>query len=113
MTGYAIVVAVSVVPLVALTARWDRRTTALVTVASIVASNLLLAVADDYVVAVVARVVSAVGHGVFWSVVAPMATRLLGSEHAGRATTAASSMPAGPRRSFSPGTRWLSCSGCR
>ncbi|MEU4746910.1 MFS transporter, partial [Actinosynnema sp. NPDC023658] len=87
MTGYAVVVAVTVVPLVALTARWDRRTTALVTVAAVVASNLLLAVAPGYGVAVVARVVSAVGHGVFWSVVAPMAARLLGPGRAGRATT--------------------------
>jgi predicted MFS family arabinose efflux permease len=86
VTGYAVVVAVSVVPLVAVTARWDRRTAVLVTVAAITASNLLLAVAPDYGVAVVARVVSAVGHGVFWSVVAPMAARLLGPQQAGRAT---------------------------
>ncbi|XVS63529.1 MFS transporter [Actinosynnema sp. CA-299493] len=86
VTGYAVVVAVTVVPLVALTARWDRRTTALVTVAAIVLSNLALAVAPGYGVAVVARVVSAVGHGVFWSVVAPMAARLLGPARVGRAT---------------------------
>src|SRR4051812_37038842 len=59
VTGYAVVVAVSVVPLVAMTARWDRRTTALVTVAAIAVSNLLLAVAPGYGVAVVARLVSA------------------------------------------------------
>jgi predicted MFS family arabinose efflux permease len=86
VTGYAVVVAVSVVPLVALTARWDRRTAVLVTVATIAGSNLLLAVAPGYGVAVVARLVSAVGHGVFWSVVAPMAARLLGPQRAGRAT---------------------------
>lgn len=86
MTGYAVVVAVSVVPLVAATARWDRRTTALVTVVAIVVSNLLLAVAPGYGVALVARLVSAVGHGVFWSVVAPMAARLLGPRRTGRAT---------------------------
>jgi predicted MFS family arabinose efflux permease len=56
------------------------------TVATITASNLLLAAAPTYGVAVVARVVSAVGHGVFWSVVAPMAARLLGPHQAGRAT---------------------------
>jgi predicted MFS family arabinose efflux permease len=55
-------------------------------VATITASNVLLAVAPDYGVAVGARVVSAVGHGVFWSVVAPMAARLLGPRQAGRAT---------------------------
>jgi predicted MFS family arabinose efflux permease len=86
VTGYAVVVAVSVVPLVAMMARWDRRTTALATVATITVSNLLLAGAPDYGVAVVARLVSAVGHGVFWSVVAPMAARLLGPQRVGRAT---------------------------
>ncbi len=86
VTGYAVAVAVSVVPLVALAAHRDRRTTALVTVAAITASNVLLAVAPGYGVAVVARLVSAAGHGVFWSVVAPMAAGLLGSERAGRAT---------------------------
>jgi predicted MFS family arabinose efflux permease len=86
VTGYAVVVAVSVVPLVAITGRWDRRTAALVTVAAITVSNLLLAVAPGYSVAVLARLVSAVGHGVFWSVVAPMAARLLGPQQVGRAT---------------------------
>ena len=86
VTGYAAVVAVTVVPLVALTARWDRRTTVLVTIAAVATSNVLLALAPSYPVAVVARVVSAVGHGVFWSVVAPVAARLLGAERAGLAT---------------------------
>ncbi|QPP09121.1 MFS transporter [Streptomyces bathyalis] len=86
VTGYAVVVAVTVVPLVAMTAHWDRRTTALVTVAAIMVSNLVLVAAPGYGVAVVARIVSAVGHGVFWSVVAPVAARLLGQERGGRAT---------------------------
>ena len=86
VTGYAVVVATTVVPLVALTARWDRRATALVTVATIVASNVLFALAPNYTVAVIARLVAAIGHGVFWSVVAAMAARLLGPEQAGRAT---------------------------
>ncbi|WP_410676567.1 MFS transporter [Amycolatopsis sp. cmx-4-68] len=86
MTGYAVVVAVTVVPLVALTARWDRRTTALVTLGMIVVSNLVLAVAPGYGVAVAARLVAATGHGVFWSVVAAMAARLLGPGQSGRAT---------------------------
>ncbi|GHF41086.1 putative MFS family arabinose efflux permease [Amycolatopsis bartoniae] len=85
-TGYAIVVAISVVPLVALTSRWDRRSTALVTIAAVAVSNVLLALAPGYGVAVLARVVSAAGHGVFWSIVAPVATRLLGPERSGRAT---------------------------
>ncbi|MEV6908372.1 MFS transporter [Amycolatopsis sp. NPDC051071] len=86
MTGYAVVVAVTVIPLVALTARWDRRVTALVTIAMIVVSNLVLAAAPGYGVAVAARLVAAAGHGVFWSVVAAMAARLLGPGRGGRAT---------------------------
>ncbi|WP_280454717.1 MFS transporter [Nocardia brasiliensis] len=86
VTWYAIVVAVSVVPLVAATARWERRTTALVTVGALLVSNLLMAIASNYAVLVVARVVAAFGHGVFWSVVAAMAARLVGRAHAGRAT---------------------------
>jgi predicted MFS family arabinose efflux permease len=86
MTGYALVVAVSVVPLVALTSRWDRRTTALLTLGMVVVSNVVLAVAPDYGVAIAARLVAAAGHGVFWSVVASMAARLLGPGRSGRAT---------------------------
>ncbi|VVJ21326.1 Uncharacterized MFS-type transporter [Amycolatopsis camponoti] len=86
MTGYALVVAVSVVPLVALTSRWDRRTTALVTLGMVVVSNVVLAVAPNYAVAIAARLVAAAGHGVFWSVVASMAARLLGPGQGGRAT---------------------------
>ncbi|MFJ7219597.1 MFS transporter [Amycolatopsis sp. NPDC098790] len=86
MTGYALVVAVSVVPLVALTSRWDRRTTALVTLGMVVVSNVVLAVAPNYGVAIAARLVAAAGHGVFWSVVASMAARLLGPGRGGRAT---------------------------
>jgi predicted MFS family arabinose efflux permease len=86
MTGYALVVAVTVVPLVAATTRWDRRTAVLISIGSIAVSNLVLAIAPNYGVAVFARVISAVGHGVFWAVVAAMAARLLGPERAGRAT---------------------------
>ncbi|SEF25168.1 Predicted arabinose efflux permease, MFS family [Amycolatopsis pretoriensis] len=86
MTGYALVVAVSVVPLVALTSRWDRRTTALVTLGMVVVSNVVLALAPNYGVAIAARLVAAAGHGVFWSVVASMAARLLGPGRGGRAT---------------------------
>ncbi|WP_372665659.1 MFS transporter [Amycolatopsis kentuckyensis] len=86
MTGYALVVAVSVVPLVAWASRWDRRTTALVTLGMVVVSNVVLAVAPSYGVAIAARLVAAAGHGVFWSVVASMAARLLGPGRAGRAT---------------------------
>src|SRR4051812_44882928 len=63
MTGYALVVAVSVVPLVALTSRWDRRTTALVTLGMVVVSNLVLAIAPNYGVAVAPRPGAAAGHG--------------------------------------------------
>ncbi|GHG29880.1 MULTISPECIES: MFS transporter [Amycolatopsis] len=47
---------------------------------------MVLAFAPTYGVAVAARLVAAAGHGVFWSVVASMAARLLGPGKGGRAT---------------------------
>jgi predicted MFS family arabinose efflux permease len=86
VSGYAVVVALTAIPFVSLTAGWDRRQAAMLTIAAVAAANLLFAVAPTYPVAVVARVIAALGHGVFWSIVAPIAARLAGHQHAGRAT---------------------------
>ena len=86
VSGYAVVVAVTAIPFVSATAGWDRRRTAMLTIAAVAVANLLLALAPSYPVAVLARVVAALGHGVFWSIVAPIAARLVGEANAGRAT---------------------------
>ena len=86
MTGYALVVALTAVPATALTGRWDRRTAVVGSVATIAVSTLLTTVSPSVPVIAAARCLAAVGHGVFWSVVASLAARLSPPERAGRAT---------------------------
>jgi len=89
LTSYAIVVAVSVVPLVVLLSGVARRRLILVTIGVLVLSNLALAVAPSYELVVVARLLSATTHGIFWSVVAPTAVMLVPRGREGFATAIA------------------------
>jgi predicted MFS family arabinose efflux permease len=58
-------------------------------VATLVVSQLALALAPDYGVARGARLLGALAHGVFWSVVAQVAAGLVPRDRLGRATAAA------------------------
>ena len=86
VTGYAWLVALSAIPLTLLTSGVDRRT--------LVAALLLLAGSVDvacafvtnYAVMAVLRVMLALGHGVFWSVMAGFAVRLAPDIPVARAT---------------------------
>ncbi|MFT8418973.1 MAG: MFS transporter [Acetobacter sp.] len=86
VTGYAWLVALTAIPLTLLTSGIDRRT--------LVASLLLLAGSVDvacafvtnYAVMAVLRVVLALGHGIFWSVIAGVAVRLAPDIPVARAT---------------------------
>ncbi|WP_338332208.1 MFS transporter [Acetobacter sp. LMG 32666] len=86
VTGYAWLVALTAIPLTLLTSGVDRRT--------LVASLLLLAGSVDvacafvtnYAVMAVLRVVLALGHGIFWSVIAGVAVRLAPDIPVARAT---------------------------
>lgn len=86
VTVYAAVVAVTAVPLVALAGRAPRRGLVTGMVAALCVSNLVVAVAPDYPTVLAARLVGALAHGVFWSVLAPVAAGLVPPERAGRAT---------------------------
>lgn len=86
VTVYAAVVAVTAVPLVALARRAPRRALVTGMVAALCVSNLVVAVAPGYPTVLAARLVGALAHGVFWSVLAPVAAGLVGPERAGRAT---------------------------
>ncbi|MFG1934182.1 MFS transporter [Mycobacterium sp. NPDC048908] len=88
LASYALVAAVTTVPLVRLTARWPRRTTLLLTLLCLTASQLISALAPNFTVLVGGRVLCAVTHGLMWSVIAPIGARLVPPTHAGRATTA-------------------------
>ncbi|MFC9234972.1 MFS transporter [Streptomyces decoyicus] len=72
-------------PITARTAHWPQRRLLLVIMAVFVLSNLLLAAAPSYAVAVVARLIAASTHGVLWSVLPVYTTRLVPPERAGRA----------------------------
>ena len=86
VTVYAAVAGLMAVPVTVLTGRLDRRGVVVGSVALLAASQLVMAVAPDYPVVLVARVGCAVAHGVFWSVLAPVAGRLAAPGRAGRAT---------------------------
>jgi predicted MFS family arabinose efflux permease len=88
LASYALVAAVTTVPLLRITAHWPRRRTLLLTLACLTASQLISALAPSFAVLAGGRVLCAVTHGLMWSVIAPIGARLVPATHAGRATTA-------------------------
>lgn len=88
LASYALVAALTTVPLVRLTAHWPRRTTLVLTLVCLTASQLISALAPNFTVLAGGRVLCAITHGLMWSVIAPIGARLVPATHAGRATTA-------------------------
>src|ERR1700730_15149295 len=86
VTVYAAAAGFTAVPLTAWTSHRPRRQVVLAAVLLLALSQFVIALAPDYAVVAGARVVCAFAHGVFWSVLAPVAARLVGPERAGRAT---------------------------
>jgi len=86
LTWYALVAALTTVPLVRWTAHWPRRRALVFSLVCLTVSQLISALAPSFAVLVVGRVLCAVTHGLLWSVIAPIATRLVPPSHAGRAT---------------------------
>jgi predicted MFS family arabinose efflux permease len=87
LAWYALVAALTTIPLVRWTAHWPRRRALLLSLVCLTASQLISAVAPNFVVLAGGRAFSAITHGLMLSVVAPIATRLLPASHSGRATT--------------------------
>jgi predicted MFS family arabinose efflux permease len=86
LAWYAGVAALTTVPLVRWTAHWPRRRALLLSLFCLTISQLVSALAPTLAVLAVGRVPGAVTHGLLWSVIAPIATRLVPPSHAGRAT---------------------------
>jgi predicted MFS family arabinose efflux permease len=86
VTIYAGVAGLTAVPLTAWTNRRPRRQVVVGAVALLALSQVAIAVAPSYGVVVAARVACALAHGVFWSVLAPVAARLVAPGRAGQAT---------------------------
>jgi predicted MFS family arabinose efflux permease len=87
LAWYALVAAVTTIPLVRWTGHWPRRRALLLSLACLTASQLISAVAPNFAVLAAGRVLSAITHGLMLSVLAPIATRLVPASHSGRATT--------------------------
>jgi predicted MFS family arabinose efflux permease len=87
LTWYALVAALTTIPLVRWTAHWPRRRTLVVSLTCLTVSQVISALAPNFAVLAAGRVLCAITHGVLWSVIAPIATRLVPPSHAGRATT--------------------------
>ena len=85
MTAYAGLAALTAVPLTIFASRIPRRGLVIATVSLLVASQIGLALAPSYAVALGARLVGALAHGVFWSVIAQVAANLVSRERVGRA----------------------------
>jgi predicted MFS family arabinose efflux permease len=86
LAWYALVAAVTTIPLVRWTAHWPRRRALLLSLACLTVSQLISAMAPNFVVLAGGRALSAVTHGLILSVLAPIATRLVPASHSGRAT---------------------------
>jgi len=87
LTWYALVAALTTVPLVRWTAHWPRRRALMLSLTCLTVSQLISALAPNFTVLAAGRVLCALTHGLLWSVIAPIATRLVPASHAGRATT--------------------------
>lgn len=88
LASYALVAALATVPLVRWTAAWPRRRTLMVTLACLTVSQLISALAPNFAVLAMGRVLCALTHGLMWSVIAPIGVRLVPPSHAARATMA-------------------------
>lgn len=90
MTVYAVVVAVVTLPLIAASRRLNRTPLFIATLFFLLAGVVLQATAANYAMLAAARIVAALTHGVFWSLVNPMAARLGGAGRTGKAVAVVS-----------------------
>lgn len=86
LSWYALVAALTTIPLVRWTAHLPRRRVLVASLTCLTASQLISALAPSFAVLAAGRVLCALTHGLLWSVIAPIAIRLVPPSHAGRAT---------------------------
>ncbi|RZU10609.1 DHA1 family L-arabinose/isopropyl-beta-D-thiogalactopyranoside export protein-like MFS transporter/DHA1 family inner membrane transport protein [Kribbella rubisoli] len=85
VSGYAVVVVLTSIPLTRVTGRLPRRTVLGSTLAVVAVANLLAAAAPTYEVLFGARLVTALSQALFWSIAPSIATSLVPEEFRGRA----------------------------
>lgn len=85
LTFYAYGVAALTLPLIGAVKTWPRRRVVVLTVATLAVSQLVAALAVNYPMLVIGRLLCAATHGVFWAVVAPVAATLVPRGQQGKA----------------------------
>ncbi|MBB3522400.1 MFS transporter [Rhizobium sp. BK456] len=85
VTGYALAVAIGAPVMAIATAKLKRRTALIALMAFFIAGNLLCALASDYWVLMIARVVTALRHGAFFGIGSVVAASLVAEDRKARA----------------------------
>jgi predicted MFS family arabinose efflux permease len=85
VTVFAVTVVVTAVPLTSLTTRFPRKPLMIVVLGVFVVAMVLGAVAPGYEVLVASRILAGAAHGLFWSVTAPYASRMVPAAQLARA----------------------------
>ncbi|MBY5548350.1 MFS transporter [Rhizobium leguminosarum] len=85
VTGYALAVAIGAPVMAISTAKLQRRTALIALMAFFIAGNLLCALASDYWVLMIARVVTALCHGAFFGIGSVVAAGLVAEDRKARA----------------------------
>jgi predicted MFS family arabinose efflux permease len=86
LTSYAVVAGLTTIPLTAITMGIPRHVLIAATVAAFAVSQFAAAMAPTFLVLMLARLICALAHGIFWSTIAPVAARLAPPSQAGKAT---------------------------
>jgi predicted MFS family arabinose efflux permease len=85
VTIFAAVVVCTAAPLTGLTRRYARKTLVVVVLLGFAVSNGLIAVAPNYAIVIVSRVIGGLAHGLFWAVVGAYAAHLVPKAQLARA----------------------------
>lgn len=86
VTGYAWVITLTSIPLTLLTRRFERRKLFLFLLGTITVSNGMAIISHSYQMLIVLRFIAALGHGVFWAMLAAYAIRVAPNMPTNRAT---------------------------
>ena len=115
VTTFAVGAIVAAIPLTRATARWDRRTLLLVTVAGFVVANTVTAVSSSFALTLVARFAAGLVAGLTWALLPGYVRRIVPADRVGRAMTIAMAggplaltlgVPAGAVLGAAVGWRW-------
>ncbi|MBH0008568.1 MFS transporter [Salinibacterium sp. SWN1162] len=90
ITIFAATVVISTAPLAALTRNQPRKKLVIIVLIVFVIGNLLAAVAPNYAVLVIARIIGGLSHGLFWAVVGAYSAHLVPPHQVGRAVAVTS-----------------------